>query len=108
MVYRKIIKRRKEIMSVIGLFLLLFVVVCVTMVLYLIAGNGVTPPVDSYGQTTTEATNLTAGNVTGLVKTGMAVNPWLAMLVVVLIIAAVFLWALSQRSNHHNFLSRYS
>jgi len=94
-------------MNVINLFLLFFVMVGVAMGVFLIAGNGVTTPVDSSGQTVSVAKNLSADNATLIVKTAAPVSPWIAFIVVVLIIAAIFLWALSQRSNHPNFLSRY-
>jgi len=94
-------------MNVIGLFLLLFVVVCVFGGVVLIAGNGYTAPTDSYGHTVSPQTNQTATNATKIMDSGSATIPWIGVIVAVLILVGVFLWALSQRSNHHNFLSRY-
>lgn len=81
-------------MNIISLFLLLFTLVAVSMGLFLIAGSANVTPVDSFGHTTTNATNLSAGNVTPVMMAGSSAVPWIAFIVVVLILVGVFLWAI--------------
>ena len=81
-------------MNVIGLFLLLFAVVAVAMGLFLIAGSTNVVPVDSYGNTVSNATNMSIGNSTSVMMAGNSAIPWVAFIIAVLIVVAVFLWAI--------------
>ena len=94
-------------MNVIGLFLLFFVILGAAMGIFLIAGKANTAPVDSYGDTVSEETNITAGNTTAVIKSGAASIPWIAFIVVVLVLIGVFLWARGESHGGGYNKSRY-
>jgi Fe2+ transport system protein B len=83
-------------MNVIGLFVLIFVLCGVFVGVYAIAGHANTTPVDSYGTTVGEDTNNTAGNASAIMQSGSAVIPWIVVLLAILVIVAVFFWAVGQ------------
>jgi hypothetical protein len=94
-------------MNVLGLFLLLFVLVGAFMGAFFIASNTNTTPIDSYGNTISANNSRMITNATPIMMVGTATIPWIAFLVVILIIVGVFLWTRSKSGSGGYNNSRY-
>jgi len=94
-------------MNVPTIFLVIFMIIGAAMVLFLIGGTSNTTPIDSQNNTVPEHTNETTGNATSIMKTGSAVAPWIAVILVVIVLCGVFLWAISKGGSGGYGRSRY-
>lgn len=91
-----------------GLMLLIVMVAGAVFGMYAIAANlNMSAPVDSSGNTVSNATNMTAQNVTDIAKVAPTAGVFVALLVAVVVLAAVVVYFAAAAGGRKSYGGRY-